>query len=349
MRTRYRPTGYIALLAVLIIGAASLAIATALLVTATDSQRSTLVAQQSAQARGLAASCVEEALQQIHDSTTFTGTNNLTFGAGGCSYTVTNPGGTTRLIGASGTVGNTVRRVQVNVTVGATALSIASWQEIGGAASTIAHVQSNGFTDSVTSAPTVAQSFASNVTAGNLIVAAVSWEPTGINTVTCSDNRNNSYTTVNVWNDGTQDQALAICFAPNAVAGATTVTATIGDGTQGRPFRRIIISEYSGVATVAPLDASNGIGGAVATPATSSGSVLPSLNGDLIYGAIKDTTSSTTITAGAGFTQRYSLGAKDMAVQDLQQAVAASIDSAMTFGTTHRYDAAVAAFKAQPQ
>ena len=344
--------GYIALLAVLIIGAASLAIATALLVTATDSQRSTLAAQQSAQARSLAASCAEEALQLLHDNSNFTGTNNLTFGAGSCTYTVTNPGGTTRLIAASGTVSSTSRKIQVNVTVGVTTLSVASWQEIGGTASTIAHVQSNGLSDNASLA-TIAQSFASNVTAGNFIVASISWQPVGgLTSVTCTDNQGNSYATVNVWNDATQVRALAICYAPNAKAGATTVTATIGNGAVAMPFRRIIISEYSGVATIAPLEANTGVGGAVATTATdavTSGAVTTALNGDLIYGAVKDTTSTTTIAAGTGFTQRFSLNGKDMAVQDLQQSVAGSIASTQTFGATHRYDAGMAVFRAQPQ
>lgn len=128
--------GYIALLAVLIIGAASLAISLALLTAGADSQRSTLVTQQSAQARNLASSCVEEALQQMHDDTSFTGTDTISFGQGSCTYTVTNTGGTARTIdaaGTSGAVNSVVRKLKVYVTISASSLSITSWQEVSDA------------------------------------------------------------------------------------------------------------------------------------------------------------------------------------------------------------------------
>lgn len=128
-RSQGQQAGYIALLAVLIMGAASLATALALLTTGTDSQRSTLVTQQSVQAQSLASACAEEALQQMHDNTAFTGTNTLTLGQGGCSYTVANPGGSSRTITTTGTVGNVVRKLTISATIGASSISITSWQE----------------------------------------------------------------------------------------------------------------------------------------------------------------------------------------------------------------------------
>ncbi|HKX73530.1 MAG TPA: hypothetical protein VJM32_05925 [Candidatus Saccharimonadales bacterium] len=122
--------GYVALLAVLIVGAASVAAALALLTGGTDSQRSTLVTQQSAQARSLASACAEEALQQIHDSASFTGTNNISLGQGTCAYTVTNTGGANRTIDATGTVNSVVRKLKIYATINASSLSIISWQEV---------------------------------------------------------------------------------------------------------------------------------------------------------------------------------------------------------------------------
>lgn len=122
--------GYVALITVMIVGAVAAAVSTALLLTGVDSQRASLVTQQSAQARSLVVACVEEALQQIHDSTAFTGTNNLSLGQGTCSYTVTNTGGSNRTIDASGTVGSVVRKNQVYVTIGSSSISITSWQEV---------------------------------------------------------------------------------------------------------------------------------------------------------------------------------------------------------------------------
>jgi hypothetical protein len=122
--------GYVALIAVLVMGAAALAIATTLLISGTDSQRSALVGQQNIQARSLASACGEEGLQQIHDSTSFTGTNNLSMGQGTCSYTVTNTGGSTRTVDATGTINGIVRKIKVYVTIGASSISVTSWQEV---------------------------------------------------------------------------------------------------------------------------------------------------------------------------------------------------------------------------
>lgn len=121
--------GYVALLAILIVGAAATAVAVALLITGTDSQRATLITQQSAQARNLATACAEEALQQMHDNTAYTGTAPLTLGQGTCSYTVTNTGGSNRSITTTGTVGSVVRKLQIYVTI-TTSISITSWQEV---------------------------------------------------------------------------------------------------------------------------------------------------------------------------------------------------------------------------
>ncbi len=124
-----REDGYIALLTVIIVGAAAMAIALTLLLTGSDAQRSTLITQQSIQARQLAHACTEEALQVIHDSTSYTGTGTLTLGAGGCSYTVSSTGASTRTVTTTGTVSSVVRKVTANVTIGASTISVSSWKE----------------------------------------------------------------------------------------------------------------------------------------------------------------------------------------------------------------------------
>jgi len=122
--------GYIALISVLIIGAVSLTIATALLITGSDAQQENLARQQSAKARNAAAGCTEEALQQIHDNTAFTATNTtVTVGDAACTYTVTNTGSSTRTIVSTSTNGTVVRKIQAYVTINASSLSVSSWQE----------------------------------------------------------------------------------------------------------------------------------------------------------------------------------------------------------------------------
>jgi hypothetical protein len=124
-------SGYVALLSVLVVGAAATAIALALLVSGADAGRAMLVEQQSKQARGLAIACAEEALQQVHDNAAFSGTAPLTLGQGGCTYTVTVTAPTTRTITARGTVGNVVKNIQAYVTINTSSISITSWQEVG--------------------------------------------------------------------------------------------------------------------------------------------------------------------------------------------------------------------------
>ena len=124
-------SGYVALLAVLVVGAVATSIALVLLVSGTDSQRSTLVEQQSKQARALAVACTQEALQRIHDATAFSGTNTLALGQGNCTYTVIYTAAATRSVAVTGTVGNVVKKIQAYVTINTSSISITSWQEVG--------------------------------------------------------------------------------------------------------------------------------------------------------------------------------------------------------------------------
>jgi hypothetical protein len=128
-----RQNGYVALISVLIVGAASVSIALGLLLAGTDAQRSTLVSQNAAQARSLAAACAEEALQRIHDDQAYTGTANLTLSSSSCQLTVTNTGSNNRTIDTSATINGVVRKVKVYVTITALSISVTSWQEVADA------------------------------------------------------------------------------------------------------------------------------------------------------------------------------------------------------------------------
>lgn len=122
--------GFITLLSILIVGAVGVAIALSLLLLGIGSSRSSFAIEQSDQAKGLANACADEALQQIRDSTPFTGTGSLTFGQGTCSYTVTSQGGQNRTIASSGTVGTIVRKVKVIINKINPQITATSWQEV---------------------------------------------------------------------------------------------------------------------------------------------------------------------------------------------------------------------------
>lgn len=122
--------GYITLISILVVGAVGVAITTSLLLLGLGSSRTSFALEQSNQAKALANACAEEALQQIRDSTPFTGTGNLTLGQGTCMYTVTSQGGQNRTITASGTVGTIVRKVEIIITKINPAITVSTWQEV---------------------------------------------------------------------------------------------------------------------------------------------------------------------------------------------------------------------------
>lgn len=122
--------GYVTLLTVLIVSAVGVAIASSLLLLGLGSSRSSLSLQQSKQAGALADACVEEALQQIRFSTSYSGTATLSFGTSSCTYLVTVGGGENRNIESTGTVGAVVRRVEVDLSQINPKIVVSSWQEV---------------------------------------------------------------------------------------------------------------------------------------------------------------------------------------------------------------------------
>lgn len=124
-----KPKAFITLISVLILGAVGVAIASSLLLLGIGTSRSAFATEQSVQAKALANACTETALNTIRATPAFTGTLPLTLDAGTCSATVTNTGGTTRLVVASGTVDTVVRRVSVVVATVAP-VTLTSWQEV---------------------------------------------------------------------------------------------------------------------------------------------------------------------------------------------------------------------------
>ncbi|MEK7631850.1 MAG: hypothetical protein AAB445_03220 [Patescibacteria group bacterium] len=124
-----KPKAFITLISVLILGAVGVAIALSLVLLGVGASRSAFASGQSVQAKNLANACAETALNTIRSTPAFTGTIPLTLGAGTCSATITNTGGTTRLVVASGTVGTVVRRVSITVATVAP-VTLTSWQEV---------------------------------------------------------------------------------------------------------------------------------------------------------------------------------------------------------------------------
>lgn len=118
------------LITVLVIGAIGVAIAVSVIWLGLGGSKSSFALEESNQAKALANACSEEALQQIRDSTPFTGTGSLTLGQGTCSYTVTSQGGQNRTVTSSGVIGSITRKVKIILDKITPSINITSWQEV---------------------------------------------------------------------------------------------------------------------------------------------------------------------------------------------------------------------------
>lgn len=125
-----KKNGYITLMSVLIVSSIGVSIALSLVLLGLGSSKSSLALERSTEARGLANACAEQALQEIRNSTAYTGTGNLTLGQGTCVYTVTDMGAETRLITATGQVNETIRKLKITIDVINPQINISSWQEL---------------------------------------------------------------------------------------------------------------------------------------------------------------------------------------------------------------------------
>jgi hypothetical protein len=123
-------SGYVTLISLLVVGAVGVAIALSVILLGIGSSRTAFAIEQSDTAQGFANACAEEGLQQIRDAIAFTGSGNLTFSRGTCTYTVASQGGQNRTVITSGTVGTVVRRVSISITHITPVITISSWQEV---------------------------------------------------------------------------------------------------------------------------------------------------------------------------------------------------------------------------
>jgi uncharacterized protein (UPF0333 family) len=128
--TASKQRGYALLLTVLIVGAVAVTIATTLFSLSVNSAKTSAASEASARARALADACAEEALEQIRESTPFSGYGSLDLGAGTCGYFVTNLGGQNRSIVASSTVSDATRKVKITINAINPLINVTYWQEV---------------------------------------------------------------------------------------------------------------------------------------------------------------------------------------------------------------------------
>src|SRR4029077_1774500 len=162
-------------------------------------------------------------------------------------------------------------------------------------------------------------------------------------TFTVSDSNHNTYHKAIQFTETGDGNTIGIFYAENIAGGANTVTVsdTIAD------TLRIVILEYSGVATSGSLDT-----GAVAvtqgnSASPNSGRVVTTANGDVLLGRIM-TGSTATYTAGSGYQIEETVPAKPntkMIVEDQIQAASGTGSAGATLAAADLWAAGVAAFK----
>lgn len=167
----------------------------------------------------------------------------------------------------------------------------------------ITHVQSgkNGTSGAAVSiAATVAA-----IGNGNAVAGFVTWATaTTTDLTSVTDDKSNIYTIVDRGVATGHSICIASFYLQNITNAPTVITANFGSSISRIG---IFLDEYSGVATVSPLDGHNlssatGIG--QTADAVTSGTFTTTGNGDLIYGAAIDITGLNTLNAGTGFTVR---------------------------------------------
>jgi len=122
--------GFVTLVSVIIVGAIALTVVLSLSFLSITSSKNAVALVKTNQAKALAGACAERALDLIRQTSSYTGTNNLTLGAGTCSATVTNTGGTTRQIVSTGTVGVIIKKIKILVSALTPKITLSSWREV---------------------------------------------------------------------------------------------------------------------------------------------------------------------------------------------------------------------------
>jgi hypothetical protein len=173
----------------------------------------------------------------------------------------------------------------------------------------IVHIQTNGASGEVTSAPLA---FASNVTAGNKIIALVLSVNQNLSSVT--DSQGNTYTQLCSAYDG----AYTVFMATASQTGACMVTFT--QSTSG--FMAVGIMEYSGIGELVDYD----ITAFDVTPTTTpeSGVVTLTAPGSVIISAVLLYNVGTTIEPRGGETERFQMDSPTVGWYQIQSEIPGS-------------------------
>jgi hypothetical protein len=134
-KLRYRkkssPRGYIALLSVIVLGVIGVSVMLSIILAGISASKTNIALEQGSEARTMASSCTEEALQKVLETATTSAKGSLSIGSSTCSYTITSQNGQNITINASGTMGTLTSKVIAIIATTTPSIILSSWQEVG--------------------------------------------------------------------------------------------------------------------------------------------------------------------------------------------------------------------------
>ncbi len=122
--------GYVALISVILMSALGLSIMLSVVASGVDAAKTDFSLQQSGQARSIASSCAEEALQIIVEIGTTSSYGDLSIASGTCVYSITSTNGQNITIQSIGILGTVTSKIKVVIATTTPSVSLSSWEEV---------------------------------------------------------------------------------------------------------------------------------------------------------------------------------------------------------------------------
>jgi hypothetical protein len=193
--------------------------------------------------------------------------------------------------------------------------------------------------DSMINVQSITVGFGSANKVGNWIGVAIFAAQASNHTFTVTDTNGNIYHPAVTMGQTAESVTMAIYYAENIKAGANTVKVVPNSA----GYLRVVVLEYSGIATSNSLDVTAAAQGNSISP--NSGTVTTTANGDLLLGV--STTADAAVTAGSGYTleQLVPLQGTRLTVEDQIQNSAGPASATLTLGATKVWTMGLAAFK----
>jgi hypothetical protein len=121
--------GYIALMSVIVLGALGSVIMISVMLQSVVTAKTDSSTQAGIQARILAMTCGEEALQIIVETGTSSRSSSLSVASGTCSYTISRPSSET-IINATGLFASSTQRIMIRLATTSPFMVLSSWQDV---------------------------------------------------------------------------------------------------------------------------------------------------------------------------------------------------------------------------